>query len=103
EFSKKFGFGFDGLSWRWVLLTSKADPQGAVLQRVWCQIFLVFVSCHHVLFCSPTVCVIGGGAGWDSAWEQEKPEIRKCLKMRQNPHRPLHALLARCLSLITDF
>jgi len=45
-----------------------------------------------------------GGAGVDSVWEQEKPEARKMLactvpqaqvKMRQNLHRPLHALLAR--------
>jgi len=42
--------------------------------------------------------------GVDSIWEQEKPEARKMLagtvpqaqvKMRQNLHRPLHALLAR--------
>jgi len=41
-----------------------------------------------------TVGVSGGGAGWDNAWEQEKPEARKCLKMRQNPTRQVHALLA---------
>ena len=27
----------------------------------------------------PTVCVSGGGAGVDNAWEQEKPEARKML------------------------
>jgi hypothetical protein len=25
------------------------------------------------------VCVSDGGAGWDSAWKQEKPEARKML------------------------
>jgi hypothetical protein len=29
---------------------------------------------------SPTACVSGGGAGWDSAWEQKKPEARKMLE-----------------------
>jgi hypothetical protein len=33
----------------------------------------------------------------DSAWEQEKPEARKYLKTAQNPHRPLHEVLARFL------
>ena len=27
-----------------------------------------------------TVCVSGGGAGWDNAWKQEKPEARKMLE-----------------------
>ncbi len=31
---------------------------------------------------SPTVCVSGGGAGVDSAWEQEKLEARKMLVNR---------------------
>jgi hypothetical protein len=29
---------------------------------------------------SPTVCVFGGGAGVNSAWEQEKLEARKILE-----------------------
>jgi hypothetical protein len=33
-------------------------------------------------------------AGWDSVWEQEKPEARKCLKMLQNPTGQVHVLLA---------
>ncbi len=45
----------------------------------------------------PTAGVSGGGAGWDSAREQEKLEARKMLENAQNPHHPLHALLARSL------
>jgi hypothetical protein len=35
---------------------------------------------------------IGAGAGVDSTWEQEKLEARECLKMRQNPQRPVHPI-----------
>jgi len=39
------------------------------------------------------VCVTGGGAGVESAWEQGKLEARTMLKMPQNPQRPVHAVL----------
>jgi len=34
----------------------------------------------------------GVWAGWDNAWEQKKLEATQsgCLKMPQNPHRPVH-------------
>jgi len=52
----------------------------------------------HALSAAPrrlTVCVTCVWAGVDSAWEQEKLEAEKCLKMPQNPIRQVHALLAR--------
>jgi hypothetical protein len=35
----------------------------------------------------PTVCVSGLWAGWDNAWEQEKPEARKMLVNRAESHK----------------
>ncbi len=40
-----------------------------------------------------TDCVTRGWAGVDSVREQKKLEARKCLKTRQNPQRPVHAVL----------
>ena len=43
-----------------------------------------------------TVCVTGAGAGDGEAVQTEKTNsVEKCLKMQQNPQRPVHALLAR--------
>jgi hypothetical protein len=41
------------------------------------------------------VSVTRGGAGVDSAWEQENSKPEKCLKMATNPQRPVHAVLGR--------
>jgi len=39
-----------------------------------------------MVVCRPTVCVSGGGAGVDSAWEQRKLEARKILENRADSH-----------------
>ena len=45
-----------------------------------------------------TVCVSGGGAGVDKTSRAGfRLGVEKSPKMPQNPHRPLHALLARFL------
>ena len=41
----------------------------------------------------PTAGVTGAGVGVDSDGEQKKLEARKCLKMWQNPQRPVHPVL----------
>lgn len=53
------------------------------------------VPAHYPTCWKIMVCVSGGGAaGRGSLREQKKPKQEKCSKKPQNPHRPLHALLA---------
>jgi hypothetical protein len=49
----------------------------------------------HYFVSGLTVSVTGGGAGVDNAWEQRKLEAKNMLFWRENPRRPVHALLAR--------
>ena len=44
----------------------------------------------------PTVCVTGAGVGVDSAWEQEKLEVRKTLE--NAAESPTPSALSRCSS-----
>jgi hypothetical protein len=47
----------------------------------------------------PTVCVVAVGRAWILFGSRKNSKPEKCSKMPQNPHRPLHALLARLLGL----
>jgi hypothetical protein len=55
--------------------------------------FLSYQLYNALIRCCPTVSVTGGGAGMENAWEQRKLEARKMLETRENPRRPVHAVL----------
>ena len=51
----------------------------------------------------PTVCVSGRWAGWDSAWEQKKPEARRILVNRADSHTATAPFVGRsCCARLAD-